>query len=255
MEYFYSCHTDIGTVREVNEDSLVIKSMNLGGEKVFLGAVCDGVGGLDKGELASRRTADMVSEWFDYEIPQILGRGRDLEVLSNRFKKVITDINGEIYRQGQKDSGLRGTTLTMFLLWNYQFVTGHVGDSRAYEIRDKVRLLTHDHTWVAREMELGHMTAEEARQDKRQNVILRCIGAEHSIQPEITTGLVHKKTTFILCSDGFWHNILPEEMVWYFSPMAANGEAALQQSLYQSVELVKKRGEKDNITAIAITVY
>ena len=93
MEFLYFGHTDIGTTRETNQDALVIKTMVLGDKKIAMGAVCDGVGGLSHGEKASSETAKRLSEWFDYEIPQIIGQEDEEEILINRWEQLITEIN------------------------------------------------------------------------------------------------------------------------------------------------------------------
>lgn len=255
MKYFYSCHTDIGTVREVNQDSLVIKSLNQPGHSLLLAAVCDGVGGLSQGEVASRRTAELVSCWFDFELPQILGNGREEETFLNRLRQLVLDINQEIYIHGQTYGVSNGTTLTLLLLWNYRFFIAHVGDSRIYEIGQQVYQMTPDHTWVAREVALGHMTREQARHDARQNIVLQCIGGDREVEPWICSGWIQGNVSYLLCTDGFWHCLDDEEFLRSLSPSRLLNETVIGKNLLYMTEQVKRRGETDNITAIAIHVY
>ncbi|MDO5346508.1 MAG: protein phosphatase 2C domain-containing protein [Lachnospiraceae bacterium] len=254
MKFIYSCHTDIGTMREVNQDALVIKNIRQRGHTVLLAAICDGVGGLNQGEVTSRKTAEMLSDWFDYELPQIMASDRMDEIIVYRYRQVIADINKEIYFGNMRSRISSGTTLSTLLLWDYHYLIGHVGDSRIYSIGEYPRLLTRDHSWVEQEIRLGHMTAEEAAEDSRRNVILKCIGADQDVEPDMLEGNVEEPMVFLLCTDGFWHYVRVSEWMQYFSPEVAASENVLSSHLYYMTEQVKRRGETDNITAIAIRI-
>jgi len=255
MKFIYSCQTDTGTVRENNQDSLVVKSLCMEGTSVLLAAVCDGVGGLSFGELASRKAVEMISSWFDFELPQIIGKPQIERVLNFRFRQLVSGINKEIYYSNCRNRISSGTTLTALLLWDYRYLIAHVGDSRIYGIGRQVKQLTRDHSWVANEVAMGRMTASEAAHDSRQNVILKCIGAEAGVEPDFLEGSVREATVFILCTDGFWHHVEADEWAQWFSPAAITGEKELSENLYYIAERVKRRGESDNITAVAIDVF
>lgn len=256
MKYIYSCQTDIGTVRNTNQDSLLVKSINHHGRMALLSAVCDGVGGLSRGEAASRKTADMLAAWADYELPQILLQGNFEKVLRYRFCQLISDINREVFFGNQRSGISSGTTLTALLLWDYHYLIGHVGDSRIYSITAaQTCQLTQDHSWVAQEVEAGRMTKEQALMDSRQNVILKCIGADAEVEPYLKTGTVYEPAVLILCTDGFWHHVKDGEWQEYFSPLRITNESVLSGNLYKIVQQVKYRGETDNITAIAIEIF
>lgn len=255
MKYFYSCQTDKGTVRSNNQDSLVVKGIKCGNYTALLAAVCDGVGGMSYGELTSRRAAEMLAAWVDYELPQILEQGADHEIIRYRFRQMILDINAEIYFSNQRNHVSSGTTLTVLLLWNYCYLIGHVGDSRIYTIDQSVDQLTTDHSWIAQEISAGRMTKEEAKYDQRQNLILKCIGAEKELSPQIREGEVSESTVFILCTDGFWHNMKDSEWLSYLSPQQADTDNVLGENLRYLIQEMKSRGETDNITAVAIRVF
>lgn len=255
MQYIYSCQTDVGTVRENNQDSLVVKSLNLGNHRVAFAAVCDGVGGLSHGERASRTSVEMLSSWFDYELPQILTQSPAEPVLRHRFRKLLLEINREIYHGNLRNGVSSATTLTALLLWDYHYLAGHVGDSRIYKIDHQVQQLTRDHSWVAQEVAGGRMTADQAAADARQNIILKCMGAEPEVEPDVFEGHIWDKTVFVLCTDGFWHYMDAGEWLQRFSPMVIREEKHLAENLYYMAEQVKQRGESDNITAIAIDVF
>lgn len=254
MRFTYSCRTDKGTVRENNQDSLVVKSAAMGASRVALAAVCDGVGGLSRGEEASRKAAELLSAWFDYELPQIMGESGADRLMPRRLRQLVKEINQEIYCANCRSHISSATTLTAVLLWDYRYLIAHIGDSRVYRIGRQARQMTQDHSWVAQEVAMGRMTREEARKSDRQNVILKCIGAEEEAEPDILEGHIQEETVFLLCTDGFWR--LVEEPEWnaFFSPAAAR-EGNLTEHLYYMTEAVKRRGESDNITAVAIRVF
>ncbi|MCI8576106.1 MAG: serine/threonine-protein phosphatase [Lachnospiraceae bacterium] len=255
MRYIYSCQTDVGAVRENNQDSLVVKSLNLGKHMVVFAAVCDGVGGLSHGERASRTSVEMLSSWFDYELPQILEQSPAEPVLRYRFRQLLSEINREIYNGNLRSGVSSATTLTALLLWDYHYLAGHVGDSRIYKIDYDVQQLTRDHSWVAQEVAMGRMTAHQAAIDTRQNIILKCMGAEPEVEPDVFEGRIREKTVFVLCTDGFWHHVDAREWIRQFSPAVIKEEKHLAENLYFMAEQVKQRGESDNITAIAIDVF
>ena len=255
MRFIYCCQTDTGTERKNNQDSLVVKSRVTREHTVVLAAVCDGVGGLACGGMASRKAADMLSNWFDYELPQIMVQPDAGEAIRYRFRQAVQNISGEIYYNNLKQQITSATTLTALVLWDNQYLIGHAGDSRIYEIGRTVRQLTKDHSWVAKEVSEQRMTEEQARRDPRKNIIFKCAGAEPDMEPDILKGTVRENIMFVLCTDGFWHHIRPEEWKMYFSPAAHLTEKELSENLYYMTEQVKFRGESDNITAIAIYVY
>ncbi len=254
MKFFYSCRTDIGVSRESNQDSLLVKTARANGHTVLMAAVCDGVGGLSRGERTSRRAAELLASWFEFEVVQIMGQPRPEDILRYRFRQRLMDINREIYSNNVRSGISSATTLTALILWDYRFLVGHLGDSRLYRIDKRTVLLTSDHSWVANEVAMGRMTPAQAMRDKRQNIILKCIGGKAQAEPDILEGKLEEDAVFVLCTDGFWHHVSQEEWGRWFSPSVISGETALSDNLYRVTELVKRRGESDNITAIAIDV-
>lgn len=255
MRFIYSCQTDVGAIRKENQDSLVVKSLNTCDHVVLFAAVCDGVGGLNQGEITSRRAAEILSDWFDYELPQIMRQPQLEEVLHYRFRQLISDLNREIYYSNYRSGISSATTLSAILLWDYHYLIGHVGDSRIYEINRQAVQLTQDHSWVAQEVAKGHMSLEEASQDSRQNVIIKCIGMEPDVNADFLDGKICEPTVILLCTDGFWHHVAWNEWERWFSPIAVHNEKQLTENLYYIADQVKCRGESDNITAIAIHVF
>ena len=253
MNFFYSYQTDRGTVRASNQDSLMVKVIQSAGSQAFLAAVCDGVGGLAQGEITSRKTVEMLGRWAEYELPGLLTDVADGKVLKKRFQHLIQDINREIYFDNLSGGISSGTTMTALILCEDRYWASHVGDSRLYAVtEDGAVRLTEDHSWVEEEVLAGRMTREEAEHSPRKNVILKCIGASGEISPQILEGRAEKDTVFVLCSDGFWHDITAKEWAEVFAPENNLESRSLGQNLQWMADQVKARGESDNITAVAV---
>ena len=255
MHFSYAYHTDVGTTREVNQDALVIKTWNQSGNSVFLGAVCDGLGGLARGEEASRRAAVMLSEWFDRELVQLIAQIGTKEVVERRLRQLLDSINADIYFENRQRGLSGGTTLSMLLFWNDLRFTVHIGDSRIYEITDSgVTLLTHDHSWVMREVDEGRMTPEEAARSGKQNILLQCLGTDpHLTDPLLRTELTDgAPCSYLLCTDGFWHHLSMETLKRFYSPSRI-GRTDLNGSLAAITEDLKRAGERDNLTALLLS--
>lgn len=255
MGVCYSYITDIGTTREVNQDALLVTMTDIEGKKAVLAAVFDGVGGLSHGENASRAAAQMMSDWFNYELPQILNQEEESQIMANRLEQKVHDINYKIFMFGKENDISLGTTMTAMLFWKDQYYGVHVGDSRAYEIAASPYQITKDHSFLAREVACGRMTEEEAKNDSRRNLILQCLGAKEQVKPDIIRGNIRENCTYLLCSDGLWHYMENEEWMKYFSPLKLADADEIHRELEKTVQLVKDRGEKDNITAVALKIW
>ena len=109
-----------------------------------------------------------------------------------------------------------GTTITAFLLAGNRFFVWHVGDSRLYKISSsKIERLTNDHTVIAKEVAEGRLTEKEAKNDPKRNVLLQCIGASERVKPDMFCGEVKKGDILLLCSDGFRHEIVCQQLRQY----------------------------------------
>ena len=148
-----------------------------------------------------------------------------------------------------------GTTLVAMLLTETYFFIINVGDSRAYEISSQLRVLTKDQTVVAREIELGKLTPEQAEKDPRRSVLLQCIGASVEVVPDFFVGNVMQDSVYMLCSDGFRHEITPDEIYSYLNASVMTSEPQMQANMQALVETNKQRQERDNITVIGIRTY
>lgn len=255
MDYLISCHTDIGTSKKTNQDSLLVEQAQASGESVILAVVCDGMGGLAKGELASAEVVRAFAAWFRETLPVFLHTEQPEAQIHQSWEQLLQAVHRKIYQYGQRNGIQLGTTVTAMLLTGREYYIVHVGDSRAYEIGDQILQLTKDQTLVEREIDKGNLTPEQAKTDRRRSVLLQCIGASDVVTPVYYKGSAQRDTTYLLCSDGFRHEVSDAEMIRAFAPQVLVNEAVMQEQEAQMTEMVKERGERDNISVILLRGY
>lgn len=253
MRFISAAHTDVGIKKKSNQDSLCLKIAKTRFGEVCLAVMCDGMGGLQRGELASATVIRRFSRWFESELPPMLALGDfSMNMVKSSWERLITEQNDIVYRFGVNENIQLGTTLTALLIVNNKYITAQLGDSRAYCIDSALRQITQDQSVVARDVANGVITADQAKKDSRRNVLLQCLGAAKNIRTEYSAGDVKAGTAYMLCSDGFHHELSDEEMYGLLSPSLFGSEADIKNALIGAVELDKKRGETDNITAMLI---
>ncbi len=239
--------SDIGTSKRVNQDSLIVKHKVILHKEVLMAIICDGVGGLSKGEIASSTVIDEFRKWFTKHLKNEL-RDVDMRVIGSKWELLAKSINSEIREYSEKINIKMGTTLTGVLFIDDEYIVVHVGDSRLYYIGNELTQLTEDHTIVAREVKKGILTPEQAEKDKRKHIIFQCIGANHEVAPQIITGK-SESGVYLLCSDGFRNRLSEQEMI---SAFQNSNIKEIKQNCKAIIETVKERGERDNISVIAI---
>ncbi len=253
MEYSATYNTDIGIRKSTNQDSTAIRIIDTPDGQVAFAIVCDGMGGLAKGELASKEVITAFCRWFDEEfVTQVLDGSFSTLRLRDDWNSIIQAENRLLSIYGSDNNIMLGTTVSAILMYRNDFYIVHVGDSRVYEIHDSVRILTKDQTFVAREIAAGRMTPEEAKIDPRRSVLLQCVGASAKVTPDFLKGKIQKNAVYFVCSDGFRHQISEEEMMEKLGPNNAVNMEELKYGCVYLTELVKNRKETDNITVAAI---
>jgi len=268
MHFEGTGYTDAGRVREINQDSYLVKIANTNLGQVALIAVADGMGGLAEGEYASSVAIHTLATWFDKQLPyelQGLGGARaDFEKwATGQWRTLTDDINAKIKDYGKRKRISLGTTLTAMLVVNRRYSIVHIGDSRAYEISEQAATqLTVDQTFVKREIDAGRMTPEEALVHPQRNVLLQCLGASDDMEPVIINGNVNQQATYLICSDGFRHVLTSDELRAGLNPAVIGAyqrrggfnsvPQAMESVLRQMTELVKERKERDNITSVLL---
>lgn len=252
MRFLTAVHTDVGIKKKTNQDSALIMEAETELGNVLFAVVCDGMGGLAKGEVASATVIRECTRWFEQDFPTILYSGITPEILKQKMENIIYSMNAKISSYGRSIGTNLGTTIVALVIIEDTYYCINVGDSRCYHIIDSFAQMTKDQTYVQREMDMGRMTPEEAKHDPQRNVLLQCVGASEYIVPDFYTGKTNPGELFLLCSDGYRHVITPEEFYQYLNPDAVRDENQMKESIKYFTELNKYRREEDNITAVLI---
>lgn len=250
MNFSAVADTDIGINKTTNQDSLLIKHAIYENVEVLMAVVCDGMGGLSKGELASATVIRSFSDWFTNVLPFEL-QCLDFQILSDKLTLLLKDINARIIDYGQKNDVNLGTTVSGILFIEDKYFIHHIGDSRIYHINSEVKQLTIDQTFVEREVVRGRLTPEQAKNDKRRNLLLQCVGASKAIEPQVIFGTI-EPGFYLLCSDGLRHTITENEMLYTFG--GSENKETLKKGARLLINTAKSRGEKDNISVIVVKI-
>lgn len=255
MNYIIAASTDIGNTKETNQDSFVIKTINTKIGKLAFAVLCDGMGGLEKGEVASATVVNAFNNWADNKLPKLCEEELTDTAIRNDWIDIVTEYNEKIKEYGKSKGVSLGTTVTALLLTDNRYYIINVGDTRAYEIDKGVKVLTKDQTVVAREIELGNLSLEEAKTDSRRSVLLQCIGASDYVYPDMFYGNTALDAVYMLCSDGFRHEVSVEEIYTYFQPSVMTDVNLMKENMDRLIELNKQREERDNITVLTIRTF
>lgn len=247
-----SYDTDVGIKKKTNQDSILLKGGAAEKEELLLAVICDGMGGMEKGELASATVVRAFSDWFENDYMNSSMTVSD-EMIKKQWQDILEDVNSRLITYGKENQLQLGTTVSAILLKdNGQYVFGHVGDTRIYTLSDTLQQLTEDHTFIAREIKRGNMTPESAKKDNRRNVLLQCIGVNEFFEPQYENGRLAHGTALLLCSDGFRHMLSEDEIYESLNPHKNLDEAQIKEKLREMIEWNKQRMETDNISAIYI---
>lgn len=251
-QYIITADTDKGICKQTNQDSMILRLAKSRYGTVLLAAVCDGMGGLEKGEVASAAVVRALDDWFKGSLPTLLEQGITNERMEEELSSIISACNQRIISYSRNCRINMGTTLSLLLILGNNYYIFHVGDSRIYEITDHLRILTHDQTVTAREVAAGAMTPQQAEADPRRNVLLQCIGVTEELKPEFLKGIIRTDAVYMLCSDGFRHKVTEEEFYQYLNPGILTSEERMKENSRYLIELNKERQEVDNMSVAVI---
>ncbi|HTZ98820.1 MAG TPA: protein phosphatase 2C domain-containing protein [Candidatus Aquilonibacter sp.] len=249
MELEFGARSDVGCVRENNEDSFrTAPELNL-----FV--LSDGMGGLAAGEVASRMSVDAVvrhcaDALANPPLPLAGKRIEGISEVSNRLTSAIRLANQAVHSAARDNgnAGRMGATLAAIQIDGERMSVAHVGDSRVYRRRgSSFEQLTRDHSFVAEQMRQGRMTAEEAGSSALQSVLIRAIGIEPEVEVDINEELLIEDDTVLLCSDGLTRELSDDQIA---AVLGENEDA--QEAADSLIDLAKRAGGGDNITVIVV---
>lgn len=240
--YHYFVSTHQGLVRTNNEDFYGDGNTPFG--HVFI--VCDGMGGHAAGEKASLIAVETILDFL---------KNCDNENHQENLKAAIVKANDNILDETTKDPSLKGmgtTCVVLYLLNNYQYLTGHVGDSRIYEYKQRqLSRITKDHSYVQFLVDTGEITPEEAETHKSKNQILRALGADDTVKPDVSDiKTIQNATSFILCSDGL-SDLVNDKSI---SNVLQQYKTFSKETVEHLVSEALNAGGKDNVTVGLLSI-
>lgn len=249
--------SDIGNVRKVNEDAFGIKEI---ADNALLAVVCDGMGGLDLGDVASKLALETFTEIVERLCQPHIKNGKlsisekDADLIL--FNAITVANNRVINKHEEEDiSEGMGTTLVAALIQDSgkKISWVNIGDSRLYTVDSRdILQVSKDHSYIQYMIDQGKMTLAEAKKSKKKNLITRAIGIDVTCEPDIDTFSLStqeiEETKILLCSDGFSNAVSEKEC----SKTALSASLEVSEKVEMLVELAKKNNGSDNITLIMI---
>ena len=225
-----TARTDIGLVRRINEDTVILGEGLMG--------VADGMGGHQGGETASAGTRDGL-------LAQLAGK----EPAADTLRDAISAVNLSLWERQLEDESLSGMGTTLTVLWpaEEEMLIGHVGDSRAYLMRDgQMKQVTEDHSMVADMVRRGLLSEEQAATHPMRNYITRAVGTEPEIAADIISIPRKNGDRWLVCSDGL-HGLVARERLQELLGMEDPEEAA-DQMIREALD----QGGRDNISLVLV---
>ena len=247
-EIEFGAQSDPGHMRGNNEDCFRAVP------ELGLFVLSDGMGGQASGEIASRMVCETVVEHCLDAAEHVACSSRDcagdISELGNQLSSAIRLANSAVRSAAEKipEQAGMGATVVAVMLTEERAVIAHVGDSRAYRLRNgQLEQLTRDHSFVAEQVQQGMMSEHEAAQSNLQNVLMRAVGADAEVQVDVTEELFAEGDTLLLCSDGLTKELSDAQIAGVLGGIEDPREAA--ESL---VDMANEAGGSDNITVIVL---
>ncbi|MFQ5349354.1 MAG: Stp1/IreP family PP2C-type Ser/Thr phosphatase [Thermoanaerobaculia bacterium] len=236
--------SDVGRSRNHNEDHFEI----VGDGRLCV--VADGMGGHGHGDLASRIAVEAILEHVD---AAPTGAG-DPAKRSQLLERAINGAHHKLLERVAADEELvgMGTTTVVMLVDDASAIVAHVGDSRAYRLRQgDLELLTEDHSWVNEQVRAGFLSVDQARSHPLKNVVTRALGGEAGIQVDVEQIEVQPEDLYLLCSDGLTTMLRDEEIGERLQEV---GERTVEEVCSRLVGDANERGGLDNVTVVLLAV-
>lgn len=234
MHFLTSYYWESGR-RMINQDSIAIQSAITKKGPMIMACVCDGLGGLEQGEVASGYLVEKITDWFYHAFMRECQCGVRSTFVRKAGYRLFYAIDKELKAYAKKKNLQLGSTMTMLLLVQKRYYIFHIGDSRVYRIRGRMKQMTIDHTL-------------------NESTLTKCVGSGTWHKPDCIQGFYRKNDSFLLCSDGFRHYTSKDILQELFCGTQIANEKEAYKRLKEVGTRNLERGEKDNISAVYIKV-
>ena len=234
--------SDKGKIREQNEDYYYISDE---GTSPGIYMLADGMGGYEGGEIASRLAIDAATRYIGNHFNIINHTKEEIMKLVRDAMNYANEIVFDVAKNSEELQSM-GTTLEICLIYNNRAYIGHIGDSRIYRIRDKfIRKLTTDHSYVEQLVKDGTITAEEARNHPKKNMLMKALGCSETLEPDVTVKNFQPGDIIVMTSDGLT-NMVEDSKIY---ETIKNNFDISDETL---VNMANDAGGIDNITVVII---
>lgn len=249
----FGCISIAGKVRDKNEDSVIalqyVETLEGNMDERFLGAVADGMGGGEYGEVASK----IAIESFRVIAGKLAMKdGCNMREITDLLKKSYERANSDVLNYSKAQSiGMMGTTATSVFVCGNNVTIGNIGDSRTYvfDSRGSLKFVTRDHSYARELVDAGQLSEEEARIDTRRNQLTRAIGIDKECTPDFYTLKVETGYSILLCSDGYWDSMSNHEIGSFIV-----SDMPVQDIVENLANIANERDGSDNISILLIRV-
>ncbi len=239
--------TDIGSVRDHNEDAIAID------DNIALAILADGMGGHLGGEMASAITVSTIKDIVVEKITSpSFGKANKTTIYSSESQLIhdaITQANSKVIESAEANPQYHGmgTTVVVVMFYNNRFTVAHVGDSRLYRLRNgEFKQITRDHSLMQELIERGFYTPEQARDSLNKNLVTRAIGTDPEVNIDIQEDSAMVDDIYLICSDGV-NDMLEDDLI---ASILIENNADLEKTAAEIIRLANEHGGKDNISAI-----
>jgi serine/threonine protein phosphatase PrpC len=242
--------TDVGRRRKLNEDNFLVDL------ETQLFGVCDGMGGHNAGEVASKMAIETVGSFIsrshrEKEITWPYGLDVNLSFDGNRIKTAIKLANKKVFKAADNRDEYTGmgTTVVVALVTDNVMTIGSAGDSRCYLLRNgQLSQLTKDDSWVSAAWAEGILSADEIERHPLRNVITKAIGAKESLETDIVEHRFENGDLAMLCSDGL-HGMINDQKIL---EVLSSAPDSLEEAAAQLIEAANEAGGKDNVSVVLV---
>ena len=229
MADFYAVLHECGG-RKVNQDSITLQRMVTRKGTVSLALLCDGMGGMDQGEIASGYVAEQIGVWFYDALPAVLKAGYRAGTVSKSLQRCLFRIHEDLREYGEERGLHCGTTFTLLLIVEKKWQLFHLGDSSAYRLERCAKRITYSHAG--------------------KGGLERCIGIGRYHKPQERRGRWHKSGVFLLTSDGMQRFVKEQDLYHALNRERIRNRAEAEKALQGLAKAAVRRGESDNMSAV-----
>lgn len=240
MRIFGGKSTYVGTVREINQDCVVYESTSQNGDTFTLLAVCDGIGGLEKGEVASAIVAEEIKKWYRSICAWIDISEADSSIIFSHLKDAAEEWNRMVYDYQLQNNIRMGTTMSLLMILRNTYYIIQVGDSRVYLYKNR---------------ELSQLTIDASvsrlKNGRMKQYLDNFVGKAEELWFTSLVGTIEDGNLFLVCSDGLYHHLKDNDLEKSFS-LCLDGKSDDECS--RLIDEMMSRGETDNISAVIAAV-